>query len=152
MRKTALIMFTALSLGAPLIAPASAQTPPAPAQPPMGQTMPMPDGKPPMMPHGGAMHGPMDAHHMGEHGMRHGGMDPRAFGLMYRTDDRKLAPDEVRKIAEAFLLWHGNRAWKVVEVAPSGDAAVGFAIATAEGSVIARFTMDRKTGKVTRVG
>jgi len=76
----------------------------------------------------------------------------RTFALVYPQDDRKLAPPDVQKIAEAFLLWRGNHTWKVVEVAPASDGAIGFALATQEGSVIARFTVDPHTGRVTRTG
>jgi hypothetical protein len=77
---------------------------------------------------------------------------PGLFSLMYHPDDRKLTPPEVQKIAEAFLLWNGNRTWKVTEVAADGDGKVKFAFATADGGVIARFTMDTKTGHIARVG
>jgi hypothetical protein len=71
---------------------------------------------------------------------------------LFRPDDRQLTAPEVQKIAEAFLLWNGNRTWKVTEVAAGPDGRIGFAFATAEGSVIARFTMDSKTGRVRRIG
>jgi hypothetical protein len=74
------------------------------------------------------------------------------FALIYRQQDRQLAPADVQKIAEGFLLWNGNHSWKVVEVAPAPDGAIGFALATPEGSVIARFTMDPHSGRVTRAG
>jgi hypothetical protein len=76
----------------------------------------------------------------------------RDFSLMFRPDDRKLTPPDVKKIAEAFLLWRGNHAWKVVEVAPTADGGIGFALATQDGSVIARFTMDPHSARVTRTG
>jgi hypothetical protein len=74
----------------------------------------------------------------------------RAFALVYPQPDRNLSAQDVQKIAEAFLLFHGNHTWKVVEVAPAADSTIGFALATQEGSVIARFTMDPHTGRVTR--
>jgi hypothetical protein len=77
---------------------------------------------------------------------------PRTFGLIYRQQDRQLAPADVQKIAEGFLLWNGNHSWKVVEVAPAPDGSIGFALATPEGSVIARFAMDPHSGRVTRAG
>jgi len=40
----------------------------------------------------------------------------------------------------------------VTEVAAAPDGKVSFAFATADGSAIARFTMDSKTGRVTRIG
>ncbi len=76
----------------------------------------------------------------------------RTFTLVYGQEDRKLTPPDVQKIAEAFLLWRGNHTWKVVEVAPTADGAIGFALATPEGSVIARFTMDPHNARVTRTG
>jgi len=76
----------------------------------------------------------------------------RNFALVYPQQDRALAPPDVQKIAEAFLLWNGNHSWKVVEVAPAADGAIGFALATPEGSVIARFAMDPHTARVTRTG
>ncbi|HEY2619558.1 MAG TPA: hypothetical protein VGI78_19615 [Acetobacteraceae bacterium] len=76
----------------------------------------------------------------------------RTFALVYRQEDRKLTPPDVQKIAEAFLLWRGNHTWKVVEVAPAADDSIGFALATQDGSVIARFTMDPHSGRVTRTG
>ena len=83
----------------------------------------------------------------------HRAMHPmRTFALLFHPDDRQLTAPEVQKVAEAFLLWNGNRTWKVVEVAAGPDGKIGFAFGTADGSVIARFTMDSKTGRVTRTG
>ena len=76
----------------------------------------------------------------------------RTFALVYRQEDRKLAPADVQKIAEGFLLWNGNHSWKVVEVVPAPDGSIGFALATSDGSVIARFAMDPHSGRVTRAG
>jgi hypothetical protein len=96
----------------------------------------------------GWMHGM----HEGREMEGRGPMPRRTFALVYRQEDRKLTPPDVQKIAEAFLLWNGNHSWKVVEVAPTTDGAIGFALATQEGSVIARFTMDPHSGRVTRTG
>ncbi len=74
----------------------------------------------------------------------------RIVALVYPQADRNLSAADVQKIAEAFLLWHGNHTWKVVEVAPAADGTIGFALATQEGSVIARFAMDPHTGQVAR--
>ena len=88
------------------------------------------------------------------HDRRHGeGMRRlRTFALIYPQEDRELTPPDVQKIAEAFLLWRGNHSWKVVDVAPAADGGIGFALATQEGSVIARFTMDPHSARVTRTG
>ena len=77
---------------------------------------------------------------------------PGTFALIYRQQDRQLTPADVGKIAEAFLLWRGNHSWKVVDVTATSQGPVAFGVATAEGSVIARFTMDPHTGRVTRTG
>lgn len=74
----------------------------------------------------------------------------RTFALIHRADDLKLTPPDVQKIAEAFLLRNGNHSWKVLNVAAEGDA-IGFDLATGDGSVIARFAMDPKTGHLTRL-
>ena len=79
-------------------------------------------------------------------------IDHSLFALMYKPDDRKLTAPDVQKIAESMLLWFGNRTWKVTGVAPAADGQIAFAFSTAEGSVIARFTMDSKTGRVVRTG
>jgi hypothetical protein len=74
------------------------------------------------------------------------------FGLFFRPADKQLTPADVQKIAEAFLLWQGNRDWKVTQVTAGPDGKIGFAFATSDGGVIARFTMDGKTGRLARVG
>jgi hypothetical protein len=77
---------------------------------------------------------------------------PRTFALFYPPADRQLTPGDVQKIAEAFLLWNGNHTWKVIDVGAGADGQVGFAYAAPDGTVIARFTMDAKTGRFTRTG
>lgn len=94
---------------------------------------------------GGPMGGRMHADHEEHREMM------RAFALVHRSEDRKLTPPDVQKIAEAFLLWNGNHTWKVINVARDGEV-IGFDLAAAEGGVIARFTMDPKTGKLKRRG
>lgn len=92
-------------------------------------------------------------HHPGQGGqawMHH--HHPHPFALVYRQQDRNLAPADVQKIAEGFLLWNGNHSWKVTNVAATADGPIGFDLATQEGSVIAKFTMDPHTGRIHRVG
>ncbi len=123
------------------IAPALAQ-PAAPPAPPAPPGMHHPHG-----PMGGHMGGPGGMHH-GMHG--HHGRGPFG-GLIFPREDRALTTAEVQTIAQAFLLWHGERSWKVVEVKEAANNTVEFALATAEGSVVARFSMDRKTGRPRRI-
>jgi hypothetical protein len=84
--------------------------------------------------------------------MRQRALNQRAFALIYPQEDRQLAPADVQKIAEAFLLWRGNHAWKVSDVAPTADGPIGFNLTTPDGSVVAKFTMDPHTGRIQRVG
>jgi hypothetical protein len=76
----------------------------------------------------------------------------RTFSLLYRPADRHLTPADVQKIAEAFLLWSGNHTWKVVNVGQGTDDAINFSIAVPDGTVIASFAINSKTGQVTRTG
>lgn len=93
---------------------------------------------------------------MGERGGRgdhaHGGRMGGPFGQFFiNRDNKNLANDDVKKIAEAGLLWFGERTWRIGEVKDSGSRTAEFALVTAEGGVIARFTMDRDTGRVRRI-
>ena len=90
--------------------------------------------------------------HWWDRGAHRRPFEPGTFALVHRAADRQLTPPDVQKIAEAFLLWNGNHTWKVVDVAPAPSGAIGFAVATPEGSVIARFEMDPHTAHVTRTG
>lgn len=141
MRKTILTALAVLAIGGvggwQLVANAQ------PAPPPPGA-----DGPP-------AHPGPWMEWMQRAHGWRDRGPGSglrQTFALVYRQEDRQLTPSDVQKIAEAFLLWHGNHTWKVTEVAPAADGSIGFAIATPDGTVIARFTMDPHTARVTRTG
>ena len=84
--------------------------------------------------------------------MRRGAGMMRAFALVYTQPDRALSPADVQKIAEAFLLWHGNHAWKVTDVTAQADGAIMFSMTSADGAVIAKFTMDPHTARIQRVG
>jgi hypothetical protein len=75
----------------------------------------------------------------------------RSFALVYTQPDRALSPADVQKIAEAFLLWHGNHTWKVTDVAAQADGAIQFSMATADGATIAKFTMDPHTARIQRI-
>jgi hypothetical protein len=87
-----------------------------------------------------------------EHGWNHHRHGSGPFALIYRQHDRQLAAPDVQKIVEGFLLWNGNHTWKVTDVAPTADGPIGFSLATQDGSVIAKFTMDPHTGRIKRVG
>jgi hypothetical protein len=143
MRNTLLAAAAAFVIGGATVGSLISYAQPAPA--PAAEPAPGTDGA---GWHGGP--GLMEwMRHWHEH---HGLIAPGTFALVYHHADRNLTPPDVQKIAEAFLLWHGNHSWKVVDVAAASDGTIGFTVATQEGSVIARFTMDPHTGRVTRTG
>jgi hypothetical protein len=160
MRKTILAAIAASALtgaaAGSFVQLASAQQTPSgpPAAAPSGETMEQNPGP-------GWRRGMHWRQRMREMGMREPGMGEMrhgrfaghgTFALFYQQADRQLSAADVQKIAEAFLLWHGNHSWKVVDVAESPDNTVGFGYAASDGTVIAKFAMDRKTGRITRVG
>ncbi len=140
MRKAILTALTIFVIGGSATGVLVANAQPAPPPGPMGEA-------PPHHPHW--MHWMHRDEDRGEGRRMH---MMRTFALVYPQEDRKLTPPDVQKIAEAFLLWNGNHTWKVVEVAPTNDGSICFGLATQEGSVIARFTMDPHSGRVTRTG
>lgn len=145
MRQTILAAAAAFVIGGIATGAVLSQAQPAP---PPAQAM---DGAPPPGHHwmGGWGHHPGPEAHGG---WMHHGHHPHPFALIYRQPDRQLAPADVQKIVEGFLLWNGNHSWKVTNVAAGPDGAIAFDLATPEGSVIAKFTMDPHTGRIHRVG
>jgi hypothetical protein len=141
MRKTILAAVGAFIIGGATTGALIAAAQPAPPPVPLS-------GPPPM--HGPMMHGPMMGWMHREPGDRP--FQRGTFALIYRAPDRHLSPADVQKIAEGVLLWRGKHTWKVTNVAPASDGAIGFSLTTPEGSVVAKFTMDPHTGHVTRVG
>lgn len=133
---------------------ASAQMPANPAASP-SPTMPIP----------GMMHG--EEHGPGPHGwmqrperegwmqgrwMRHEAFERlKTWGLFHRPANLALTPDDVKIIAEAILLRHGQHAWKVGDVTQNADNTVSFAFVTEHGDVIAHFSIDTKTGRIRRI-
>ena len=95
-----------------------------------------------------------DMHRAGEEGpgwrMRAMMHRMRQFALIYPAADRNLSGADVQKIAEAFLLFNGNHTWKVTDVAEEPNR-VTFSFATADGGLIAKFAMDRHTGRPERL-
>jgi hypothetical protein len=158
MHKKFLAAATAIALGGAVagtwLQVADAQ--PAPAPQAGAQTEAAPPPPPPamhpwmheMMEHAPWMHGPGGP---GGPGMRGPGGPGRNFGLIFTPADRQLTTADVQKIAEAFLLWHGNHSWKVANVAQNADGKISFDFTTDNGGVIARFTMDAHNGHVERV-
>lgn len=142
---------------AQLFADMTAPPPPAPSADPDADApgpgpmahMPPPMGMGPqgmegmgMPPHPG-MPGPMMDR------MRHMEM---TWGLFFNQPDKKLSVNDVQTLAQAVLLIHGNHDWKVSDVTPAADGSISFAYTTGDGSVIARFSVDPHSGRMTRIG
>ena len=141
MRKIMLTGAAALLIGGIATGAALSQAQPAP--PPGGPSERV-------APHDGGPQGRM----MGwRHGFGHEhGFNPRDFALIYHHPDRALAPADVQKIVEGFLLWNGNHDWKVMDVAATPEGPIAFSLATQNGSAVAKFTMDPHTGRLVRIG
>ncbi len=80
---------------------------------------------------------------------------PFAFGtfaLFHHPADRQLTTSDVQTIAQALLAWNGNHTWKVTDVAAGPDGQIGFTYAAPDNTVIARFSVDPHTGRLTRTG
>lgn len=138
MRQTILAAAAAFVIGGIATGAVLSQAQPAP---PQGREMGEPHAG---MPHPGMMEW---RHRM----MEHRPFGPGTFALIHRQEDRQLAPADVQKIAEAFLLWNGNHTWKVTNVAPTAEGPIGFSLTTPEGSVVAKFTMDPHNGHIKRI-
>jgi hypothetical protein len=89
--------------------------------------------------------------HHGHGGWMHHHDPMRMLGLFYPAEDRALTGSDVQKIAEAFLLLHGNHAWKITNVAQDADR-ITFAVTTAQNALVATFAMNRHTGHLSRTG
>ncbi len=99
----------------------------------------------------------------GDHGpgMRHGGPGDRdhggwhhhddMLGLFARSQDKALTLADVKVIAQAILLEHGQHDWTVTNVA-AANGAIDFSYATPHGDVVATFAVDPKTGHMKRTG
>jgi len=143
MRQTLLAAAAAFVIGGIAIGAVLSQAQPAPS--PTQQA----DGAPPEHHWAGGW-----GRHRGPEGRRWARRDgsSRPFALVYRQQDRRLAPADVQKIVEGFLLWNGNHTWKVADVASMADGPIAFSLTTQEGSVIAKFTIDPHTGRIHRLG
>jgi hypothetical protein len=115
-----------------------------------GQALPQgPDWGPPGQPHGPApMMPPGGWPHGGPGMMWHHHEDK--FSLFAQVANKALTPADVRIIAQAILLEHGNHDWKVANVT-SADNLIDFSFATAHGDVVATFSVDPASGRMKRV-
>lgn len=130
--KTLLLAATILAGGAQLHQ-AAAQTP---ATASSVQVFPPPGPPPgPWGPPG------MKGHHHGE---------DAAFSLFPPTPNKNLTAADVRIIAQATLLEHGNHSWTVTNVSAAGGK-IDFSYASPHGDIIATFAVDPATGRIHRL-
>ncbi len=159
---TSSLIATVFLAGAVVAQQQAAAQVPAPPPPPMADAPH--EGMPPMHPQEGMrgmMRGMMQD---GEHGMMRGGehgamMEHRgpmgglpAMGLIFDAKDKNLSAADVQVIAQAMLLRRGNHDWKVANVVVNDDKTIGFVFTTAEGGVIAKFSVDPHSGRMQRAG
>ncbi|MCB8880347.1 hypothetical protein ACELLULO517_08890 [Acidisoma cellulosilytica] len=141
-----------------LLADAAPSAPPMPSMMPgADQPMPPPPGGFPPGGPGDRMRPPGPMMGWGPHPGMHGPWDrmrhmAQTWGLFFNQKDKNLSDSDVQTLAAAVLLIHGNHSWKVANVADAADGSVTFAYTTTDGAVIARFSMDRHTGRLTRIG
>jgi len=74
------------------------------------------------------------------------------FGLFAPVTNKHLSDADVKIIATAFLLIHGNHDWSVANVVTQADKSIEFSYVTAHGDVVATFDIDPASGRVQRVG
>jgi len=108
--------------------------PPGPGWAPHGPGMMHPG-----MPGGWPPHGPgMWRHH------------DDMFSLFSQVQNKNLSPADVKIIAQAILLQHGNHDWTVTNVTKA-DNQIDFSFATPHGDVVATFAVDPITGHMHRL-
>lgn len=105
----------------------------------------------------GMMMGPGYGHMMGQGDMMGPGMmgpgmmDPNMMGLGMQAPDRNLDADDVTAILKGRLAWSGNKRLKLGKVAAKDDNTILAEIVTVDGSLVEKLSVDRKTGRMTRV-
>jgi len=114
-------------------APADAGPPPGPAWP--GQPPGPGWGKGPGFPGPGPW-----GHHRDD-----------AFSLFADVQNKNLSTADVKIIAAAILLEHGNHVWTVSNVTTGADKLIDFSYTTPHGDVIATFAVDPATGRIKRI-
>ncbi len=137
---SALLLALAAGAGYGTMAAAEPAGPPGP--PPAG-----PPGHPPG-PWAAWGRGPGPGHGMGPGGWQHRMED---FALFAHVQDKKLTSADVKVIASAILLEHGNHDWTVTNVAAQPDKSIDFSYATPHGDIIATFALDPVTGRMKRL-
>ncbi len=81
-----------------------------------------------------------------------GGRDrDNKFSLFAPIPNRNLTGADVKIIATAMLLEHGNHSWAVSNTVTEPDKSIQFSFTTQHGDVIATFAVDPASGKFKRI-
>jgi len=72
------------------------------------------------------------------------------FSLFARVQNKNLTQADVKIIAQAILLEHGNHDWTVTNIGTANNA-IDFSFATQHGDKIATFAVDPSTGHFKRI-
>ncbi len=98
-------------------------------------------------------------HHRGGHGPERADwhrrampFEPGTFALFAHQADKHLTTADVQTIAQGILLMNGQHDWKVGQVEAGANHQVTFAYTAPDGTVIAKFSIDQQTGRISRVG
>ena len=83
----------------------------------------------------------------GGHGFQHNDK----FGLFAPEPNKNLSIADVKVIASAILLEHGNHAWGVSDIAAQTDKSIQFSFTTQHGDVVATFSVDPASGHIKRI-
>ncbi len=83
----------------------------------------------------------------GGHGFQHNDK----FGLFAPEPNKNLSTADVKVIASAILLEHGNHAWGVSNIAAQSDKSIQFSFTTQHGDVVATFSVDPASGHIKRI-
>jgi hypothetical protein len=75
----------------------------------------------------------------------------RKFSLFAPTQNKNLSSADVKTIATAILLEHGNHDWGVSNIVTEQDKSIQFSFTTRHGDLIATFAIDPASGRIKRV-
>jgi hypothetical protein len=73
------------------------------------------------------------------------------FSLFAPVTNKNLSFSDVKIIAAALLLEHGNHTWQVSDILPEPNQMIEFSYTSQHGDIIASFDINTITGEITRV-
>ncbi len=73
------------------------------------------------------------------------------FSLFAPVTNKNLSFSDVKIIAAALLLEHGNHTWQVSDILPEPNQMIEFSYTSQHGDIIASFDINTMTGQIARV-